>query len=277
MQHPQSQSQTPAHINIQARQPPLNFSHVPKVWLANPINSHFMNALSILIPASEQLVNRIMRTQLDGIQDTKLKQEVKNLIRQEGSHWQAHQACNTQLKKVYPALTLFERIQKKCLAVINALSSKAFKLATPAAFEHMTAAISKDYLQNSQRWHGNKQNQATQLLLWHSLEELEHMSVCLDVYNSQYTNNFRVSLVLVCFWLPLTFFGVFAIQLYLLHKDRVIYKPKFWRKYVSFWIRTTCLLSKGSFKYTNKNFKMWHEADQALYLKSLATFNKHNS
>lgn len=277
MQHPQSQSQTPAHINIQARQPQLDFSNVPKVWLANPINTHFMNALSILIPASEQLVNRIMRTQLDGIQDTKLKQEVKNLIHQEGRHWQAHQACNIQLRKCYPALVRFEKIQKKFLATVNTFSSKAFKLATPAAFEHMTAAISKEYLHNSQRWHGNKQNQATQLLLWHSLEELEHMSVCLDVYNTQHTHNLRVSLVLLCFWLPLTVFGVFAIQLYLLHKDRAIYKPKFWRKYASFWIRTTRLLSKGSFKYTDKNFKMWHEADQTLYLQSLAIFNKHNS
>lgn len=269
-----SQSQTPTHICIRARQPQLDFSEVPNIWLANPIKTHFMNALSILIPQSEQMVNRILRRQLDNIQDVKLKQEVKDLIRQEGSHWQAHQACNVRLKHGYPKLAVFERIQKKCLTLINAISSQKFKLASPAAFEHMTAAISKDYLQNELSWHGGKINQGTRLLYWHSLEELEHMSVCLDVYKSQYTHNLTVSLALVCVWLPLTLLGVFTIQLYLLHKDREIYKRKFCWAYFRFLARTTRLVCKGSFKYINKRFTMWHEKDQALYLKSLTIYNK---
>jgi predicted metal-dependent hydrolase len=56
-----------------ARRPQFNFSRIERVWLADPIKTHFLNALSVLIPTSERAVNDIMRNQLKRIHDPILK------------------------------------------------------------------------------------------------------------------------------------------------------------------------------------------------------------
>jgi predicted metal-dependent hydrolase len=99
-------------------------------------------------------------------------------------------------------------------------------LALPAAFEHFTATISRDFLTHHYHWTQGKQNQAFECVNWHCLEEIEHQAVCLDVYKKKYSSSWRLVWILLLFWLPLTLASTFAIHLFLLHKDRVIYRPQ---------------------------------------------------
>ncbi len=267
-------SNTPADIQITSRRPKFDFSHVEKVWLADPIKTHFLNALSILIPQSERIVNEIMRQQLTCINDPTLKKEVQILIKQERAHALMHRQSNNTLKQHYPLITYFEKIQTGVMNQILKWSSPAFTLALPAAFEHFTAAVSRHFLTHHNNWTQGKQNQAIEFVNWHCLEEIEHQAVCLDVYKTEYSSGWRIVWVLLLFWLPLTLVSTFMIHLYLLHKDRELYRPKNWWPYFKFLARTTKLLSRGIFSYRIKHFNPWQEKDKELYQAALKQFSK---
>ncbi len=269
MNNNNSQSTTPPGIEITARRPQFDFTGVEKVWLADPIRSHFMNALSVLIPHSERIVMQIMRNEFSGIQDPILKQQVQALIKQEGAHAGMHWQSNVRLKQAFPAIYYFENIQVAFMKLVLACASPAFILALPAAFEHFTAAISRDYLTHHQLWTNGKGNQAVEFADWHALEEIEHQAVCFDVYKTQYKSGWRLVWILLFFWMPLTLISTFSIQLYLLHVDRVIYRPKNWQPYFRFVGSTLKVFCKGIFSYGKKQFRPWRASDQKLYQASL--------
>ncbi len=274
MHQPHSQSTTPKSVSITARRPQFDFSHVEKVWLADPIKTHFLNALSVLIPQSERVVNDIMRRQLKHIHDPVLKQQVQLLIKQESAHALMHRQSNNTLKQHYPLITRFEKIQTGVMNQILKWGSTAFILALPAAFEHFTAAVSRDFLTHHDNWTQGNQNQAIEFVNWHCLEEIEHQAVCLDVYKTEYSSGWRLVCILLIFWLPLTLVSTFTIHLFLLHKDRVIYKPKNWLPYFKFLARSTKLLSQGIFAYRKQHFNPWQAKDQQLYQDALKRFSQ---
>jgi len=267
-----SQSTTPPGIDITARRPTFDFSTVEKEWLADPIKSHFMNALSVLIPHSERIVMQIMRSELHGIKDPILKQQVQALIKQEGAHAGMHRQSNDRLKQAFPAVAIFEKIQVTFMTLLMKCASRAFVIALPAAFEHFTAAISRHYLSHHQQWTNGKNNQAIDFVNWHALEEIEHQAVCLDVYKTQYKSGWRMVWLLLIFWMPLTLISTYGIQLYFLHKDRVIYQPKNWLPYFRFLGSSAKVFNKGIFAYRKKQFRPWQATDQKLYEDSLEKF-----
>jgi len=265
-----TQSTTPDNVQITCRRPQFNFEGTPAIWLADPIKTHFMNALSVLIPYSEKTVNEIMRKNIDQIQDSVLKQEINDLIKQEGTHALMHRQTNSLLVDLgYKKIIFFEKVQKSMMSLLARCSSKAFEMAMPAAFEHFTAAISRDFLAHPSYWINDKNNQAIEFTKWHALEEIEHQAVCYDAFKAIYKNPYRLSLVLTLIWFPVFTVSTFTIQLYFLHKDRVIYKPKYWPKYLHFLGRSIRLFSKGILNYAKPSFSPWSESDLSLYKKSL--------
>ena len=190
-----SYSTTPESVQITARQPVFDFEDTPSVWLSDPIKTHFMNALSILIPYSEKTVNEVMRKNSHRIQDSKLRQDIQGLIKQEGAHARMHRHTNTLLADAgFKKVVFFERLQKQLMSTLRRVSTDAFEMAMPAAFEHFTAAISRDFLTHPYYWYGNKESAAIEFSKWHALEELEHQAVCYDVFNSLYKNKYRLSI-----------------------------------------------------------------------------------
>lgn len=270
-----SQSTTPCQVQITSRKPEFDFSGTPRVWLADPFKTHFMNALSVLIPFSERTVNEIMRERVEQITDPQLKEEILMLVKQEGNHAVIHRKSNTLLQQCgYPAIPFFERVQKSAMTLIRRVSSNAFEMAIPAAFEHFTAAISREFLTHRDSWTGAKNNDAINFVVWHSLEEIEHQSVCYDAYKALHSSQWRLVLALLFFWMPMTLLSTYVIQLYLLHKDRVIYKPRYWLPYFRFIGSSIGLFTKGLFKYRKKGFSPWMPSDQALYQQALAQYEK---
>jgi len=260
------QSTTPSGVKITSRRPNFDFSDTPKVWLSDPFKTHFMNALSILIPHSERTVNAIMRQNIKHISDTRLQDEVKSLIKQEGAHPAMHQKSNLYLKRCgYTKIAFFETLQKKSMSMIRRVSSNAFEMAIPAAFEHFTSAISRDFLMNKDVWTGCKTNESIDFV-----EEIEHQAVCYDAYKALYPNQWRLVFALFFFWVPLTVLSTYIVQLYLLHKDRVIYQPKNWIPYFRFLSSNIGLFTRGVFKYRKQEFQPWSLSDEALYNKVLA-------
>jgi predicted metal-dependent hydrolase len=266
-------SSTPSNIHITPRNPSFDFGDVNKVWMADAITSHFMNALSIFIPFSERSVIEILRNNIESIEDEELKKQIKDMAKQEGRHAAMHRKSNERIRSCYSGLSTIEKLQQFTMKWVRKLSSPAFEAAIPAAFEHFTSAVSRNILSNQAKWTGNKNNASIDFVIWHCLEELEHQAVGHDAYKALYKNRLRLLLSLL-FWSPLSMISVYGTQLYLMHKDRITYKPKNWLPYLKFIATSLPLFYKGTFQFCRKHYQPWSAADKTLYQTALAEFNQ---
>jgi predicted metal-dependent hydrolase len=263
-------SSTPDDIAIEPRRPEFDFSGVSKYWLKDPFTSQFMNALSIVVPHSERTVIDIVRKYADNISDPKLLRDMDALIRQEGRHALMHLRCNDLLKKCgYPAIRPFERFHKFFVRILRRISPPVWELAMPAAFEHFTSAISRDFIVNHTFWAGDQSNAAPNAAIdftnWHALEELEHQAVCFDVFAALEKRTWLLTLSLFFIWMPATLVSVYGLQLYLLLKDGILLKGKNWGPYLKFVFQSLPMLTRGALKYIDKGFQPWNPTDVQIY------------
>jgi predicted metal-dependent hydrolase len=278
------QQQTMPLIN---RNVDFTFDKVPSDWLADSIKTQFMQALSLFIPTSERMVIDILRAHQHGFHDKYNDQDIQllitDLIKQEGQHAAMHRRANLAIVEQHPELKWVMTLQAKFMGLIQRISSQAFQLSIPVAFEHFTAAISKDVLNNTNYWVGEnpKNNTAVDFLLWHCLEELEHQGVCHLIYQNTYKhslkNNIRIILSLLLLWLPVTSLSIFSVQLYLLMKDKTLLKPQNWLPFVKFIGRTSLLFLNGIFKYQKSNHITWNKKEIELYRSACHDFNQRQS
>lgn len=272
---PDAQSTTPQQVTIQPRHRKFDFSRTPRFWSGDPFTTHFMNAFSVLIPYSERMVVEILRDNLEQIRDPRLQEEAQGVIRQEGTHAALHRQCNRQLQAAgYKAVPTFERMEQWVESRLRRYASRNFELSMPAAFEHFTAQLSKEVLQNESFWTGGRDNAAVDFMVWHSLEELEHQAVCYDFYKALGGRQRRMTLYLWLCWIPLTVFSVYTIQLYFLHKDRVIYRPRNFLRYLRFIGRSLPLFFGNTFRYLKRDHHPWSASDQALYDRQKARWKR---
>ena len=259
-------SSTPDDIAILPRRPEFDFSGVGKYWLKDPFTSQFMNALSIVVPHSERTVIDIVRKYADNISDPKLVRDMDALIRQEGRHALMHLRCNDLLVKCgYLAIRPFERFHKFFVGILRRISPVAWELAMPAAFEHFTSAISRDFIVNHTFWTGDQSNAAIDFTNWHALEELEHQAVCFDVFAALERRTWLLTLSLLFIWMPATLVSVYGMQFYFLLKDGILLKPKNWGYYLKFIFQSLPILTRGAFKYVDKGFRPWNPKDVQIY------------
>ena len=263
-------SSTPDDIVIEPRRPAFDFSGVGKYWLRDPFTSHFMNALSIVVPHSERTVIDIVRKYADNISEPKLVRDMDALIRQEGRHALMHLQLNDRLKKCgYPAIRPFERFHQFFVGILRRMSPTAWELAMPAAFEHFTSAISRDFIVNHTFWAGDPSNGAPNAAIdfthWHALEELEHQAVCFDVFAALERRTWLLTLSLLFIWMPAMLVSVYGMQLYFLLKDGILLKRKNWGPYLKFVFQSLPMLTRGAFKYGDKDYRPWNKKDIDIY------------
>jgi len=258
-------SSTPSTIQLQFRKADFDFSSQDLPWLGSLIQSHFFHALSIFIPTSERYVSSIIQKQLPNIKDDSLLKEAKVFIQQEGRHAFLHKRCNQILIHRYPALSRFQKWQTSGINTLDRLSSSAFRLSVPVAFEHFTANISRHFLQHQQQWTNEKSNAYIDFLHWHCLEELEHQAICFDVYKQEYKRTIWIPLSLIMFWLPITILSVYGVQAYLLYKDKQLNRPKHWWAFAKFVKKTSHLFYDDIVKYLKKDYRPWTPEDESLY------------
>ena len=287
-------SSTPVEIQIRPRQQHFDFHQVPHNWLKNLATSHFMNAVSVLIPESERIVIRTLRDHQNNIQDQELKTAVQGLVKQEALHAAAHRQSNRVMAARYPAVKYFERWQ---VIVMSWLGKRIKPLSIPVAFEHFTSALAKSVLAQPESWTGGKDNVATQFLLWHAFDELEHQSVCLDIYRNSLTPRADVeaqgpltqtiqaaesvpvsnylSLALLLLWVPMMVVSTYGIQIYLLTKDGAWKKRRHWSDWAGCLKMTLPILCRGIWRYRRLHLCQWQADDLALYQRSALNYSRH--
>ncbi|MFD2231816.1 metal-dependent hydrolase [Alkalimarinus sediminis] len=260
-------SSSAANIEIIPRKTEFDFSGVPERWLVSAEASHFMHALSVLVPLTERLVITRLRNETHRVTNLQLKIEIQQVIKQEGIHARHHRAVNqTLVAHGFTAIPRLEAVQTMAFDLLERWMPKPFVDSIPAAMEHFTANISKSVLTDQTYWFGAQvETDASKFLKWHAFEELEHQAVCFDLYKHLGHKSLPFSLSLILFWMPISALSIYTIQTYFLAKSRKLRSFKHWRNYLKFIRKTSPIFFSGAWKYSKKGYNPWMKGDQNIH------------
>lgn len=180
-------SQTPADVAINPRNREYDIaSSLERDWFDNhAFKTGWFNAMSITFPLGEKFFIDSVRHFSDQIEDAKLNEEIRGFCGQEGFHRREHQRYNETLcdKRGYDLARMEGRLEKNIRRAYKMLSPLE-RLATTAAFEHITAIMAESALSDDNPMIGLADPVMQDLWNWHAAEEMEHKAVAFDVYRA---------------------------------------------------------------------------------------------
>jgi len=174
-------SKTP--FRIKPRRMNFPFAKIEKKYFFddNLLKSAYMAAMSSTFPGGEGEFIETVRLFRDQIEDKDLKAQIKGFIGQEGHHSYQHKQFNVALQKLgFDAVRLEKIFDQELAHTIKDLSAEE-RLAFTVCFEHQTAILAEEFLMNRDLLKGMDETFKS-LMLWHSVEEIEHKSVAFDLY-----------------------------------------------------------------------------------------------
>lgn len=163
--------------------------HVPFVWNeSDPVFSCATNTLSFLFLAVEKMITAAVHEALPLITEPEIAEEAMAFVRQEGQHSMAHRQHAKALIKGYPALkeTLDEVIA--AFDELTATMPVKYRLAYIANLEATFTPTFKLILDNADTLFAPGDDRVASLFLWHFVEEIEHRSSALIIYNAIVAN-----------------------------------------------------------------------------------------
>ena len=181
----------PDDLQISPRKPEfelLQGMQQQRYWLANdPVLTHFFNALQATFPEGERFFIDSAREVRDDIGEENLPEhlanDIKAFIHQEAWHGKAHDEWNQVLIDLgYKRMEEFDAQQKRLRRWANENISPMMRLAITAGAEHMTASLARMMLEKRSDLIDQAAEPVRSLLAWHALEEIEHKSVCFDLF-----------------------------------------------------------------------------------------------
>ncbi|MGB3483284.1 MAG: metal-dependent hydrolase [Mycobacterium sp.] len=158
---------------------------VPFLWNeSNPAFSSAANALSFLAIGFEKMIVAAISEAMPLITDPEVAEEADAFLRQEAQHTMAHRQHAKALIKGYPALkeTLDEVIAS--FDDLTATKPLRYRLAYTADVEATFTSSFKLMLDNAETLFAQGDDRVASLFLWHFVEEIEHRSSALIVYDA---------------------------------------------------------------------------------------------
>mgnify|MGYP000080977584 CR=1 FL=1 len=151
----------------------------------NLYTSHFFNALSLVAPLTEGMLIRAIRKAQPMLEGSEFANDAKAFIGQEAIHTREHRAFNKRLEELgLDAKATLEEMEQG-IKEIEATKTLQEHLAIVVTGEHIIYAFTRALLASSHR-HFEQHDTVRALFIWHSLEEMEHQSVCDDIYKHLY-------------------------------------------------------------------------------------------
>ena len=147
----------------------------------NPIISAYWVGLSATFPVGEAEFIRSVKLFENQITDEKLRQEVKDFAAQEAHHSLQHKKLNKQFDRVGYNTKSVEQMIGQEIEKRKKRWSPEKRLMRTVAAEHFTATMANFGLVHPESLDSVPLS-LRNLLLWHSIEEIEHKSVAFDVY-----------------------------------------------------------------------------------------------
>lgn len=158
---------------------------VPFIWNEdNPAFSSMANAVSFLAIAFEKMIGSMIPEVMPLITDPVVAEEADAFVRQEGQHAMAHRQHAKGLIKSYPGLkeTLAEVIA--AFDDLTANTPLKYRMAYTADLEATFTPVFKLMLDNDATLFAPGDDRVASLFLWHFVEEVEHRSSALIIYDA---------------------------------------------------------------------------------------------
>jgi predicted metal-dependent hydrolase len=171
---------------LEVRRPKFDFTgDVPWEWNpANPQFSFFMNATSIIAVCFEQMIVAAVQEAAPLITDPDAASEATAFLRQEAQHSSTHRKHVAALIRRYPGL---EQTMDAAIASFDHVTKTTplkFRLAYIADLEATFTPSFKMMLDNEATLFAPGDDRVASLLMWHFVEEVEHRSSALVVYDA---------------------------------------------------------------------------------------------
>jgi predicted metal-dependent hydrolase len=165
----------------------FGFADYPVPFNWNPSDPAFScatNMLSFLFLAIEKMISATVHEVLPTITDPQVAEEALAFVRQEGQHSMAHRQHAKGLIKAYPAL---QETLDDVMAVYDDLTATTpvkYRLAYIADLEATFTPTFSMMLNNADTLFAPGDDRVASLFLWHFVEEIEHRSSALIIYDA---------------------------------------------------------------------------------------------
>lgn len=176
--------------DIKVRKVNFNIKDMARHYVAdNVFATHYVNSMHIIFPEGEKFFIRSARYFMDEIKDDpELLDRVKKFIGQEGVHHKEHEKFWDVLDDMglkprrfarFYNYTAYNFLEKNMMR-LTGRRGPLLALSVTTALEHFTALLGDGGLRHNP--FGDLPKDIQLLLNWHAAEELEHKSVCFDLY-----------------------------------------------------------------------------------------------
>lgn len=160
-----------------------------RYWSNNdPVLTHFLNAFQETFPEGERLFIDAALDCRDKYSakkpiDEELQEDFKLFARQEVNHGKIHQLWTDELiRRGYEGMTAFDEELKEFRDRFRKRRSPKYRIAFTAAAEHYTASLAHMFIHVFPKLLTDSKLPYRSVLLYHAMEELEHKSVCFDLF-----------------------------------------------------------------------------------------------
>jgi uncharacterized protein len=145
---------------------------------------YLMNAISFILTPGERFFIRSVQNYQERITDPVLQAQISDFIHQEAMHAVQHARCNRALAATFPFGPEIELLCRRMLRFFERIYPKSWQLAITCALEHFTTILADTLLRHQDAVIECSEPEFAALWLWHTAEEIEHKSVCFDLYSS---------------------------------------------------------------------------------------------
>jgi predicted metal-dependent hydrolase len=160
-------------------------SPVPFCWNeANPAFSAMANAVSILAVGFEKMIGAMISEAMPQITDPAVAEEADAFTRQEGQHSMVHRQHVKALIRQYPGLKETLDAVVASFDEMTANTPLKYRLAYTADLEATFTPAFKLMLDHDATLFAPGDDRVASMFLWHFVEEVEHRSSALIIYDS---------------------------------------------------------------------------------------------
>ncbi|WP_067471818.1 metal-dependent hydrolase [Nocardia amamiensis] len=181
----------PGPVALHARNVRFDWAGTPLRWMpAEPIASHLINSLNLLLPEGERMFCAAYAEALPSVRDDRLREAMLGFIGQESMHAETHDKVLHEVLAAHgidpePYLRQAEYLFRRTLGprdVDGVVSRQVLieRLAFIACLEHFFAYLG-DWVLNADLERFDADPRMADLFRWHGAEEVEHRHVAHDV------------------------------------------------------------------------------------------------
>ena len=172
--------------DLEVRRPRFDFTGEPVPWQWNPASpafSFYMNATSIIAVCFEQMIVAAVGEAKPLIADAEVAAEATAFLRQEAQHSASHRKHVNALTARYPGLSETVDAAMARFDELTETTPLEFRLAYIADLEATFTPTFKMMLDNEATLFRPGDERVASLFLWHFVEEVEHRSSALVIYD----------------------------------------------------------------------------------------------